>query len=722
MSGRSDIIAGRAHVVTYVKNSALLKGLAQIKQQMVQLGQHAMQMGGVMMRAGAIGVGAFAALGAALLNPLKAAGDLMETTSKFGSVFADQTVEVKAWGDAYADAVGRSKSETMAALATFQSFFQGLSIGGQEAAGFSKEMAGLAVDFASFHNLSDGEAMQRFISALSGSGEVLSMFGVNIMQANLDLKLVELGFKKSTAGATEMQKVLARMDIIKETMGRQGAVGDALRTAGSFSNQLKALQGELKNTAETFGNELLPVVTPFLTKTREIVEAVGAWMRENTGLAISIAKVALIGAAASAAVAAVGAAIFGIGAAVAPIISVVLGAKAIIVGAIAAILSPIGLVVAALAGAGVYWVRYTESGKAALRSVMAVIEPYARVVTDAIRGISTAFRNGEIGLAGQIAMKALETVFLMGKLAIVNIWFSIRDSMLGIWDSVVVETAAAIAYVSSLWNSLTTVVRATVAVLAITWNTFTEALMDTSLGQALAGMWDGFRDAGVAAFKTIMAWANGLIGAFNAIKGQILSTIEAISVAAPAAIDLTAARANQGLKEKTGIDVAAMNRQIAEDAAAGKQLVVDAFANADNAAVDARENVGNQRDNLRAKRNGGADAWRDEQQTAIDKARSDLVALNVKAAMSHKPGAKDVAGGAPDEPKPGAAGLPTKNDLQNFGTFSGAALAMAGNDGGAQARIAKAAEEQKDLLAKQLKEFQDAGKGIWQLVQKFGMV
>ena len=76
--------------------------------------------------------------------------------------------------------------------------------------------------------------------------------------------------------------------------------------------------------------------------------------------------------------------------------------------------------------------------------------------------------------------------------------------------------------------------------------------------------------------------------------------------------------------------------------------------------------------------------------------------------------------GAPEAP-PGAAGLPTQKDLQNFGSFSGSALMLGGNDGGATARIAKAAEEQKTLLDKQLKEFQDAGKGIWELVNKLAM-
>jgi flagellar assembly protein FliH len=260
MASRSDIKAGRAYVELYLKNSELMKGLKQIREDFQKVGSLTMALGRNMMAVG-VGIGgAFGAVALALKGPIEAAGYLMETTSKFQSVFGDATEEMLAFAATYSKTVGRAKSDTMSSLATMQSFFLGMGLDPAKAAEFAKQMATASVDFASFHNLSDAEGMERFISALSGSGEVLSMFGVNIMQAALDQQLLSMGFKKSTQGATEMEKVLARIAIIQQTMSKQGATDDATRTAGSFSNQMKKLQGEIKNASEAIGNALLPVV------------------------------------------------------------------------------------------------------------------------------------------------------------------------------------------------------------------------------------------------------------------------------------------------------------------------------------------------------------------------------------------------------------------------------------------------------------------------------
>jgi hypothetical protein len=313
----SDIRAGRAFVELSVKNNlpaGMAKALSSVKQQLQAFGAGMTAIGSSVFRMGAGVATAFAAIGTSLFMPIRAAGDLMETTSKFGSVFGAATAGAQKWADEFAAAVGRSRSETMNSMAALQAFFTGLGMGADQASKFAKDLTALSVDFASFHNISDPEAMQRFISALSGSGEVLDMFGINIKESALNLKLLSMGFPSIQKGATETQKVLARMAIIRESMGRQGAVGDAIKTAGSFSNQLKALYGSVKNTAEAFGNDLLPVVTPLITRGRAIVEAFGAWIKTNGGLAVSIGQIAVAGTAAGAAIATVGAGLMAFGA------------------------------------------------------------------------------------------------------------------------------------------------------------------------------------------------------------------------------------------------------------------------------------------------------------------------------------------------------------------------------------------------------------------------
>ncbi|WP_254512352.1 hypothetical protein [Anatilimnocola floriformis] len=315
----SDIRAGRAFVELSVKNNlpaGMARALNGAKQQLQAFGAGMQVLGSSVARIGFSIAATFGLVASALAMPIKAAGDLMETVSKFEAVFADQAGATRKWSEEFAAAVGRSKSETLTSLSALQAFFRGLGMGSGKAADLSKELTALSVDFASFHNISDPEALQRFISALSGSGEVLDMFGVNIKEAALNQKMLAMGFPSIQKGATETQKVLARISIIRESMGRQGAIGDAIKTAGSFSNQLKALQGAIKNTAEAFGNDLLPVVTPLITRGREIVEVVGKWIKANSGLAVSIAQVAVAGIAIGGVIAAGGAGLIGFGLAI----------------------------------------------------------------------------------------------------------------------------------------------------------------------------------------------------------------------------------------------------------------------------------------------------------------------------------------------------------------------------------------------------------------------
>lgn len=52
-----------------------------------------------------------------------------------------------------------------------------------------------------------------------------------------------MGVRKSWTEVTEQEKALARLNIIARAMGDQGAIGDAVKTAGSFTNQMKRLRG-----------------------------------------------------------------------------------------------------------------------------------------------------------------------------------------------------------------------------------------------------------------------------------------------------------------------------------------------------------------------------------------------------------------------------------------------------------------------------------------------
>jgi hypothetical protein len=82
----------------------------------------------------------------------------------------------------------------------------------------------------------------------------------------------------------------------------------------------------------------------------------------------------------------------------------------------------VGLLVAALVGGAIAWAKFTDSGQAAVGtlvgSVTTLFGNLSRAVTDTFGGIIEAIRGGDLALAGQIAMVGLRLAVTMGLEAI----------------------------------------------------------------------------------------------------------------------------------------------------------------------------------------------------------------------------------------------------------------------------------------------------------------
>lgn len=243
-----------------------------------------------------------ASLSAAGAYTLKLAADAEETKNKFNAVYGEMSDRAQQFAEDLGMAVGRNVSDLQNGMAAYQGFAVGMGFAEEKAFAISTKLQELSLDFASFNNLSDGEAQQRFISAMAGSGQVLDMFGINVKQAAIDQKLLDLGLAKSAVTATEQQKTIARLAIIMEAMSDQGAVGDAVKTAESFTNQLKRLTSDLKTVGEEIGQQLIPIVKEWLKEgikmlkwfrdlspeIKENIVQVGLWTAGITGAVGSI--------------------------------------------------------------------------------------------------------------------------------------------------------------------------------------------------------------------------------------------------------------------------------------------------------------------------------------------------------------------------------------------------------------------------------------------------
>lgn len=285
MASTADIRAGRAFVEITTRDGDLTKGLNNARRKLADFSASAQ-------RAGLVFVGVGAAAATAFIPAVRAAADAEESLNRFNAVFGDQAGEAGQFVDELADTVNRSRFEIRDAIASFQAFFVGLGFGGEQAQKLSQDVQKAALDLASFNNLADTEATDRLRAALSGSSEVLDQFGVNIRQAAIDQELLRQGIGKTAQEATEQEKVIARLAIITRALTQQGAVGDAARTAGSFTNQLKGARAALTDLQVEIGSKLLPVLTPLLEQSTAILRATGEFAQQNGELITSVAKLA----------------------------------------------------------------------------------------------------------------------------------------------------------------------------------------------------------------------------------------------------------------------------------------------------------------------------------------------------------------------------------------------------------------------------------------------
>lgn len=419
MASSRAVRAGRAFVEISGDDKKLQAALERSSRKLRSIGS-------ILLRVGALATAAAAAFAPLGIASVRAASDAEESLSRFAAVFGSQTDKAAKFADDLARRVGRSSVEVKDALATYQSFFVGLGFGAEEARGLSQQMAELALDFASFNNLSDDEALGRFISALSGSSEVLDRFGINTKQAALQQELLRLGINKAWTQVTEQEKALARLNIIMRTMGDQGAVGDAVRTAGSFANQMKRLRANAKDTAIEIGRALIPVLKPVVSTLSTTLGIVKDLIRLNPALTAGVFAVAA------------GAGLLGVlllsAGVAASFASVALGGLATVAGAIGAVFSPVVLIVAAATAAitaiGLGIITYSGLGARALQFLGVAFQTLKAVTLPVLAAIADSIQAGNIEGAVRILWAGIAVAWEAGRQGVIDITLEFGASLL----------------------------------------------------------------------------------------------------------------------------------------------------------------------------------------------------------------------------------------------------------------------------------------------------
>jgi len=201
----------------------------------------------------------------------KMASDLVESMNKVDVAFKKDAASVQSWGKTTLNTLGLSKNSALDMAALFGDMSTSMGISTNKAADMSMEMVELAADLASFKNIQIEVAQTALAGVFTGETESLKRLGIVMTEANLQQYLYSQGVQKRIQDLTQAEKVQLRYNYIFEMT--KNAQGDFLRTSEGAANQMRIFQESIKETAASLGDGLLPVITPLIQKSNELLKA-----------------------------------------------------------------------------------------------------------------------------------------------------------------------------------------------------------------------------------------------------------------------------------------------------------------------------------------------------------------------------------------------------------------------------------------------------------------
>lgn len=219
------------------------------------------RIGGIAKKAAAIFAGAFAVDQAiqGIRASIDAASDLNETISKSRTIFGPAAADLEKWASGAAKGMGQSKQQALDAAATFGNLFTQLGIGTGKAADMSKQMVGLASDFASFHNANPAEVIEAQTAAFRGEYDALQRFVPTINAAAVQQKAMAMTGKENADALTDQEKALATQQLMMEGAG--AAMGDFARTSDGLANKQRIFSAQMEDLKAKIGGALMPIMS-----------------------------------------------------------------------------------------------------------------------------------------------------------------------------------------------------------------------------------------------------------------------------------------------------------------------------------------------------------------------------------------------------------------------------------------------------------------------------
>ena len=450
-------------------------------------------------------------LSLALTAPLVAAGiasinlasDMNESTNKVEVAFGSSAKTVEDWSNTTLKSFGIAKGTALDMSSLFGDMGTSMGLSQVEASKMSMSLVGLAGDLSSFKNIDIKQAEEAINGIFTGETESLKMLGVVMTDTNLQQYAYSKGIQKKTQDMTEAEKVQLRYNYVLEKT--KNAHGDFERTGAGTANQMRVFQESLKELGATMGQNILPIITPIITKLNEWIQTFGKLDQSTQKTILVIGAI----------VAAVGPALIGLGSVVKAVgdISGAFGKVSTAIGELGGMSKVLGIVfnpwiigigLAIVAGVLIYQHWDTIKAKA----------------TELWNSTTTVFNNIKTAI-----MNAWENV----KTATLTTWENLKNTISSGLNSIKTFLEPALSFYKTIfqntWDLIKNIVLgAVLIVLDIVTGNFTKLKSDieniwNNIKTALTNIWEAIKGVAVSAWTKLKETVINLCG--NIKEGAI---------------------------------------------------------------------------------------------------------------------------------------------------------------------------------------------------------
>lgn len=208
-----------------------------------------------------------------LKDSITQASNLTESLNAIRVTLGDGADSFLKFGKTAATQLGITQAELNKSIVPMAALLSNAGVSGDALSSQLQTLATRATDVGSVFNTETNVVLEAFGSALRGEQEPIRQFGVNLNEAGIAAKAVELGLAKSTKEVSQAAKTQAALALVLDQTNKNA--GDFANTGNQWANMTRKIGATAREAQASIGTALLPTVTDLSNKLLPFIQQAG---------------------------------------------------------------------------------------------------------------------------------------------------------------------------------------------------------------------------------------------------------------------------------------------------------------------------------------------------------------------------------------------------------------------------------------------------------------